>query len=45
MSKTQINIKLDPIKDQDIIDYLENVPKTWVVKQAIRLLITQEKGK
>lgn len=34
--KRQINVRLDAAKDQDIIEFLEDRPVTWIVRQALR---------
>lgn len=34
--KPQINVKLDPVKDHDIITFLEDQPRSWTVRQALR---------
>lgn len=41
--RNQINVSLDSEKDKDIIDFLEDAPKSWIIKQALRLYMNQEK--
>lgn len=35
-TKVQVSIVLDPEKDADLIDYLKDAPKTWIMKRALR---------
>lgn len=35
----QLYVKLDPVKDADIIAFLQGKPRTYVVKEALRAFI------
>jgi 5-methylcytosine-specific restriction endonuclease McrBC regulatory subunit McrC len=39
-----ISFKLDESKDADIIAFLEDKPKTYLIKTALRLLMEKEKN-
>lgn len=38
-----INIKLNPEKDKDIIEFMKDRPKTWIIKTALREYMQREK--
>lgn len=37
----QLYIKLDPVKDADIVAFLQGKPRTYVVKEALRAFMAQ----
>lgn len=37
----QLFIKLDPVKDADIVAFLQGKPRTYVVKEALRAFMAQ----
>lgn len=39
-----IAIKLDREKDADIIEFLEDAPKTYIIKKALRLFMEADKA-
>lgn len=40
--KQQINVKLDQVKDQDIIQFLDGKPVSWAVREALRQYMRAE---
>lgn len=42
MKPINLNMKLNPVKDKDIIDYMKDKPKTWLIKTALREYMERE---